>query len=52
MALVIVGVLALIVTPGLILGLVTGQLSWGIALSGAIATIVSFLAGIYYHISK
>lgn len=40
----IIGVLFLIVVPGLVLGVMTGQLPWGIALSGAIATVLSLLA--------
>lgn len=51
MSALIVG-LSLIVVPGLILGIVTGQLLWGIALSGAIATVVSFFTGLYYHLNK
>lgn len=48
----IVGVLSLVVVPGLLVGIITGQIPWGIALAGAIATIVSFFAGLYYHCSK
>lgn len=45
----IFGILSLIVVPGLVLGVVTGQLPWGIALCGAMATVVSFFASLYYH---
>ncbi|KAH8768264.1 hypothetical protein F5883DRAFT_70172 [Diaporthe sp. PMI_573] len=51
LALLIVGVLFLVVVPGLVLGVMTGQLPWGIALSGAVATVASFFAGLYYHVS-
>jgi hypothetical protein len=50
--LLIVGVLCLIVVPSLVLGIVRGQLLWGIALSGAIATVASLIAGLYYHLNK
>lgn len=46
------GVLSLIVLPGLIVGIMTRQMSWGVELSGAIAPIVSLLAGLYYHHNK
>lgn len=42
-----VGPLSLIVVPGLLLGVVTGQLPWGIALCGAIATVLSFFVGLH-----
>lgn len=42
----------MIVVPGLVLGFVTGQVQWGIALSGAIGTIVGVFAGLYYHHNK
>lgn len=50
MVLLIIGVLTLIVTPGLVMGIMTGQLSLGIALSADIATVVSFFAGLDYHL--
>jgi archaellum biogenesis protein FlaJ (TadC family) len=46
------GVLSLIVVPGLVVGVMTRQMSWGIEFSGAIAPIVIFLAGISYHRNK
>lgn len=52
LAVLIVGLLSLVVVPGLVLGVVTGQLPWGVALSGTIATVVSFFAGLYYHLKK
>lgn len=51
-AILIVGVTSLIVVPGLILGVVTKQLPWGIALCGLIATVISFYASFYYHLDK
>ncbi|KAH8768266.1 hypothetical protein F5883DRAFT_70211 [Diaporthe sp. PMI_573] len=48
----IVGVLSLIVVPGIIVGFMTRQMSWGVELSGAIAPIISFLAGLYYYHNK
>lgn len=48
-AVLIIGVLSLIVIPGLVLGIVTRQVQWAIALSGAIATMVGVFAGLYYH---
>lgn len=47
-----VGLLSLIVVPGLVLGVMTKQLPWGIALCGLIATVVSFFASFYYHLDK
>lgn len=44
--------LSLVVIPGLVLGIATKQIPWGIALSGAIATVVSFFAGLYYYHNK
>jgi hypothetical protein len=52
MAALIAGVLSLIVLPGLVVGFVTRQMSWGIELSGAVAPIVIFLAGLYYRCNK
>lgn len=49
MAVLIVGALVLVVVPGLVLGVVAKQIPWSIALSGAIATVVSFFAGLYYY---
>lgn len=51
-ALLIIIVLSLVVTPGLVLGGVTKQLPWGIALCGLIATVISFFASLYYHLDK
>lgn len=51
-ALLIVGALSLVMVPGLVLGLATRQVQWGIALSGAIATVASFFAGLYYYHNK
>ncbi|KAI7788184.1 hypothetical protein LA080_012249 [Diaporthe eres] len=45
-AVLIVAALSLVVVPGLVLGVATKQIPWGIALSGAIATVVSFFAGL------
>lgn len=42
--------LVLIVVPGLALGLATGQLPWGIALSGTIVTVCGFYGGPVYTI--
>lgn len=50
--LLIVGALFLVVAPGLVLGVAAKQIPWGIALSGAIATMVSFFAGLYYYHNK
>lgn len=50
--LLIVAILSLVVVPGLVLGMVMRQIEWGIALSGAIATMVSFFAGLYYYHNK
>lgn len=52
MVMLIVGILSLIVLPGLTLGIVTRQIPVGIALSGAIATVASLLAGLYYYHNK
>lgn len=52
LAVLIIGVLSLVVVPGLVLGVMTGQLPWGVALSGTIATVVSFFAGLYYHLKS
>lgn len=51
-AVLIVAALSLVVVPGLVLGVATKQIPWGIALSGAIATVVSFFAGLYYYHNK
>lgn len=45
----IVASLSLIMVPGFVLGIATRQISWGIVLSSAIATIGSFFAGLYYN---
>lgn len=42
----------MVVVPGLVLGLATRQVQWSIALSGAIATVVSLFAGLYYYQNK
>lgn len=42
-----IGPLSLIVVPGLVLGIITGQLEWGIALCGAIATVLSFFVSLH-----
>lgn len=52
MALIVVGVLLLVVVPGLTLGLVTGEIEWGIALSGAVVSVVGVFVGLYYHNRK
>lgn len=46
------GVLSIILVPGLILGFVTRQVEWGIALSSAIGTIVGVFAGLYFYHKK
>ncbi|KAK7729675.1 hypothetical protein SLS63_006056 [Diaporthe eres] len=51
-AVLVVAALSLVVVPGLVLGVATKQIPWGIALSGAIATVVSFFAGLYYYHNK
>jgi hypothetical protein len=51
-AVLIVGLLLLIMVPGLILGIVTRQVAWGIAISGATAPAVVFFGGLYYHHNK
>lgn len=51
-AFLIVVALSLVVVPGLVLGVATRQIPWGIALSGTIATVVSFFAGLYYYHNK
>ncbi|KAJ0124226.1 hypothetical protein J7T55_005564 [Diaporthe amygdali] len=51
MAMLIIGALILIVVPGLVLGFATGQVQWGIALSGAISTVVGVFAGLCYHLT-
>lgn len=48
----VVSVLFLIVVPGLVLGVMTRQMPWGIALSGTIATVIGIFAGLYYHLNK
>lgn len=52
MTVVVIGAALLIMVPGLVLGFTTGQVQWGIALSGAHATVVGILAGLYYHYSQ
>jgi hypothetical protein len=49
-AAVLLVVSSLIVVPGLVLGVVTKQLPWGIALCGLVATVISFFASFYYHL--
>lgn len=49
MTVLVVGVLAFIVVPGLVLGVVTKDMAVGIALSAAIATVASFLAALYHY---
>lgn len=49
MAAVVLGVLSLIMVPGLVIGIVTKDVRVGIALSGAIATVASLCAGLYYY---
>lgn len=51
-AVLLVAVLALIVTPGVVLGLLMQQAMMGIALSGAITTVIGTFAGFYYFHSK
>lgn len=51
-AVLIAAALSLVVVPSLVLGVATKQIDWGIALSGAIATVVSFFAGLYYYHNK
>jgi hypothetical protein len=43
----IIGALFLIVVLALLLGVMMGQLMWGIALCGAIATVLSFFVSLY-----
>lgn len=52
LALLVAGVLFMVVVPGLVLGLITRQVQWSIALSGAIATVVSLFAGLFYYQNK
>lgn len=52
LALLVAGALFMLVVPGLVLGLATRQVQWSIALSGAIATVVSLFAGLYYYQNK
>lgn len=52
MVLLVLVVLSLIVVPGLVLGIVTKEIPVGIALSGAIATVTSVFAGVYYYNNK
>lgn len=47
-----IGVFSLIVAPGLVVGIVAKEITVGIALSGAIATVVSVFAGFYYYRNK
>lgn len=51
-AVLILGVLPLIVLPGVIMGALTGQILMGIALSSAVATVVGVFAGCYYYINR
>lgn len=48
----LVGVLLVIVAPGVILGVLMKHVLMGIALSGAIATVIGTFAGFYYFQSK
>lgn len=48
----LVASLSLIVTPGVVLGVVTEEAMMGIALSGAITTVIGTFAGFYYFHSK
>lgn len=50
--LLIFGVMCLTMVPGLLLGIITKQIPWGIAVSGAIATVASFFSGLYYYHNK
>lgn len=45
----IIGILVLSMLPGVILGVVTGQVAWGISLSGAIAPVLGMLRSACYH---
>ncbi|KAG8169776.1 hypothetical protein KVR01_000521 [Diaporthe batatas] len=45
-------VLLTIMLLGLIVGVVTKQVAWGIATSGAVAPVVVFFGGLFYHRSK
>lgn len=47
-----VTLLLLIMAPGLIVGIVTRQVAWGIDISGAFASSVVFFGGLYYHRNK
>lgn len=47
-----VGVLFLIVVPGLVLGIMMKEVPTGIALSGTLATVANFVAGFYYYHNK
>lgn len=51
-AVLILGILFLVIVPGLVIGIVTKEIPVGIALSGAIATVTSLFAGIYYYYNK
>lgn len=51
-AILVLGVLPLIVLPGVIVGALTGQILMGIALSSAVATVVGVFAGCYYYIKR
>lgn len=44
--------LLLIAAPGLVIGIVTRQVAWGIAISGTFAPAVVFFGGLYYHHKK
>jgi hypothetical protein len=49
MAAQIIGILVLSILPGVILGVVTGQVAWGISLSGAIAPVLGVTRAASYH---
>lgn len=51
-AMLILGILFLVIIPGLVIGIITKEIPVGIALSGAIATVTSLFAGIYYYYNK
>lgn len=48
----LVGTFSLILVPGVVLGVLSGQVVLGIALSSAIATVMGTFAGYYYHYSR
>lgn len=50
--LLMVGVLFLVAVQGLILGVATREMEWGIARSGAIVSVVGVFVGLYHRHHK